>query len=48
MTAIGVKDDKLTLTRHSDFIQLGGKFPRPTKNGATARLTEIKRALLAI
>ena len=31
VTVIEVKDDKLMLTRHADFITLGGKFPRLTK-----------------
>jgi transcription-repair coupling factor (superfamily II helicase) len=48
VTAIEVNDDKLMLTRHGDFITLGGKFPRLTKKGAKARLKEIKRLLLAI
>jgi len=48
ITAIEVKDDKLMLTRHGDFITLAGKFPRLTKKEATARLKEIKRLLLAI
>ncbi len=48
VTEIEVKDDKLMLTRHGDFITLGGKFPRLTKKGAKARLQEIKRLLLAI
>jgi transcription-repair coupling factor (superfamily II helicase) len=48
VTAIEVKDDKLMLTRHGDFITLGGKFPRLTKKDAKARLKEIKRLLLAI
>ena len=48
MTAIEVDDDKLMLTRHGDFITLGGKFPRLTKKEAKARLKEIKRLLLAI
>ena len=48
VTAIEVKDDKLMLTRHGDFITLGGKFPRLTKKQAGARLKEIKRLLLAI
>ena len=46
--AIEVDDDKLMLTRHGDFITLGGKFPRLTKKDAKARLKEIKRLLLAI
>ncbi len=48
VTAIEVNDDKLMLTRHGDFITLGGKFPRLTKKDAKARLKEIKKLLLAI
>jgi transcription-repair coupling factor (superfamily II helicase) len=48
VTAIEVEEDKLKLTRHNDFITLGGKFPRLTKKDAKARLKEIKRLLLAI
>ncbi len=48
VTVIEVKDDKLMLTRHGDFITLGGKFPRLTKKDAKARLKEIKKLLLAI
>jgi len=48
VTGIEVKEDKLMLTRHGDFITLGGKFPRLTKKDAKARLKEIKRLLLAI
>jgi transcription-repair coupling factor (superfamily II helicase) len=48
VTAIEVGDGKLMLTRHGDFITLGGKFPRLTKKDAKARLKEIKRLLLAI
>jgi transcription-repair coupling factor (superfamily II helicase) len=48
VTIIEVKDNKLMLTRHGDFITLGGKFPRLTKKQASARLKEIKRLLLAI
>jgi len=48
VTNLEVKDDKLMLTRHGDFITLGGKFPRLTKKGAKARLKEIKKLLLAI
>jgi hypothetical protein len=36
------------LTRRGDFITLGGKFPRLTKQRAGARLKEIKKLLLAI
>jgi transcription-repair coupling factor (superfamily II helicase) len=48
VTNIEVKEDKLMLTRHGDFIMLGGKFPRLTKKDAKARLKEIKKLLLAI
>jgi len=48
VTAIEVKEDKLMLTRHNDFITLGGKFPRLTKKSPEARLKEIKRLLLAL
>jgi transcription-repair coupling factor (superfamily II helicase) len=48
VTAIEVEEGKLKLTRHGDFITLGGKFPRLTKKEAKARLKEIKRLLLAI
>ena len=34
------------LTRHGDFIMLGGKFPRLAKKQAGARLKEIKKLLL--
>jgi transcription-repair coupling factor (superfamily II helicase) len=48
VTIIEVKEDKLMLTRHGDYITLGGKFPRLTKKTAEARLKEIKKLLLAI
>jgi transcription-repair coupling factor (superfamily II helicase) len=48
VTIIEVKDGKLMLTRHGDFITLGGKFPRLTKKDAKTRLKEIKKLLLAI
>ena len=48
VTVIEVKDDKLMLTRHGDYITLGAKFPRLTKITAEARLNEIKKLLLAI
>ena len=48
VSVIEVKNDKLMLTRHADFITLGGKFPRLTKKNPPARLKEIKRLLLAI
>jgi transcription-repair coupling factor (superfamily II helicase) len=48
VTAIEVEEDKLKITRHNDFITLGGKFPRLTKKDAKGKLKEIKRLLLAI
>jgi transcription-repair coupling factor (superfamily II helicase) len=45
ISIIESKDDKLMLTRHNDFIQVGGKFPRLTKKEPRARLNEIKRLL---
>jgi transcription-repair coupling factor (superfamily II helicase) len=48
ITVLEVKEDKLMLTRHSDFITLGGKFPRLTKKDARARLKEIEKLLLAL
>jgi transcription-repair coupling factor (superfamily II helicase) len=48
VTVIEVTNDKLMLTRHGDFITLGGKFPRLTKKDAKGRLKEIKRLLLAL
>jgi hypothetical protein len=36
------------LTRHGDFIALGGKFPRWSRKDAEARLKEIKKLLLVI
>ncbi|MEK7707741.1 MAG: TRCF domain-containing protein, partial [Verrucomicrobiota bacterium] len=48
ISVIEVKEDKLMLTRHGDFITLGGKFPRLTKKDAKARLKEIKKLLLVM
>ena len=48
MPVIELKADKLMLTRHGDFITLGGKFPRLTKPDAKGRVKEIKKLLLAL
>jgi transcription-repair coupling factor (superfamily II helicase) len=48
VTAIEVSDDKLMLTRHNDYITLGGKFPRLTKKDVKGKLKEIKKLLLAL
>ena len=48
VTAIEVTNDKLMLTRHNDYITLGGRFPRLTKKDPKGRLKEIKKLLLAL
>ncbi len=48
VTVVEVKEDKLMLTRHGDFVTLDGKFPRLTKKDAKGRLKEIKKLLLAL
>ncbi|MEY4386492.1 MAG: Transcription-repair-coupling factor [Verrucomicrobiota bacterium] len=48
VTAMEVEGDKLKLTRHGDFVQIGGKFPRLTKKTPDAKLKEIRRFLQAI
>jgi transcription-repair coupling factor (superfamily II helicase) len=45
ISVVESKEDKLMLTRHQDFIMVGGKFPRLTKKEPRARLNEIKRLL---
>ena len=48
ITALETKADKLMITRHGDYLTLGGKFPRLVKKEARARLNEIKKLLLAL
>jgi transcription-repair coupling factor (superfamily II helicase) len=48
VTSIETKGDRLMLTRYSDYVTVGGKFPRLTKRPAKARLKEIKKLLLAL
>ena len=48
ITELETKGDKLMITRHGDFLTLGGKFPRLLKPEAKARLKEIKKLLLAL
>jgi transcription-repair coupling factor (superfamily II helicase) len=45
ITAIEVKEDRLMLTRHGDFIMVGTRFPRLTKKDAAGKLKEIKKLL---
>ena len=48
ITVLETRADKLMLTRNNDYVTAGGKFPRLTKTTAKARLTEIKKLLLAL
>ncbi|MEW6304512.1 MAG: transcription-repair coupling factor [Verrucomicrobiota bacterium] len=48
ISVIEAKDDKLMLTRHNDYIMVGGKFPRLTKKDAKARVNEIRKLLMAL
>jgi len=48
ITVIEVKEDKVMLTRNNDYVMIGTKFPRLTKQTAPARLKEIKKLLLAL
>ena len=48
VTIMETEIDKLKLTRHGDYLMVGGKFPRLTKKDPKARLNEIKKLLLAL
>ena len=48
ITVIEVKESKVMLTRNNDYVMVGTKFPRLTKQTASARLKEIKKLLLAL
>ena len=48
VTAIESKGDKLMVTRNNDYVMVGGKFPRLTKQEPKARLNEIRKLLLAL
>jgi transcription-repair coupling factor (superfamily II helicase) len=48
VTIMETEMDKLKLTRHGDYLMVGGKFPRLTKKDPKARLNEIKKLLLAL
>jgi transcription-repair coupling factor (superfamily II helicase) len=48
ITLLEVREDKLMLTRHGDFVQFDGKFPRLSTKSVGVRLKEIKRLLLAL
>jgi transcription-repair coupling factor (superfamily II helicase) len=48
VTRIEVKEDKLMLQRHNDYVMARGKFPRLREKTPAARLKEIKKAVLAV
>jgi transcription-repair coupling factor (superfamily II helicase) len=48
ITVVEVREDKLMLARHGDYIMVSDKFPRLSAKTAKARLKEIKRLLLAL
>jgi len=48
LTMIEVKEAKLMLKRHDDFVMAKGKFPRLREKSPAARLKEIKKAVLAL
>ena len=48
ITAVEVKDDKLMLTRGGDYILIGGKFPRLTAKGGSARLCETLKMIRSL
>jgi len=48
LTMIEVKENKLMLARHEDYVMLKGKFPRLREKTAMARLKEIKKDVLAL
>jgi len=48
ISGIETKEDKLMLMRNNDYVMLGGKFPRLTKNAPKARLGEIRRFMRAL
>jgi len=48
LTMIEVKEDKLMLKRHDDYVMVKGKFPRLRTKAAAARLKEVKKAVVAL
>ncbi|HJN83095.1 MAG TPA: TRCF domain-containing protein, partial [Verrucomicrobiota bacterium] len=48
VTGIEAKGDKIMLTRNSELITLGGKFPRFAKRSPDGRLNELRTLLLAM
>jgi transcription-repair coupling factor (superfamily II helicase) len=48
ISVMEVKENKLMLTRHGDYVMVGGKFPRLMKKTAEGKLKEIKKLLFAL
>jgi transcription-repair coupling factor (superfamily II helicase) len=48
VSIVEVKEDKVMLTRHGDFIQIGGKFPRVSASDPNERLREVLRLIRAL
>ena len=48
VSIVEVKQDKVMLTRHGDFIQLDGKFPRVGATDPNQRLREVLRLLRSL
>ena len=48
VSLIEVKEGKLMVTRHNDYVMAGGKFPRLIRTTARARLDEIKKFILSL
>jgi transcription-repair coupling factor (superfamily II helicase) len=48
ITTLEVKEDKVMLTRDTDYIMIAGKFPRLKRKEPTSRLKEIKKLILAL
>jgi transcription-repair coupling factor (superfamily II helicase) len=48
VSIVEVKEDKVILTRHGDFVQIGGKFPRVSASDPSERIREVLRLIRAL
>jgi transcription-repair coupling factor (superfamily II helicase) len=48
VTIVEVKEDKVILTRHGDFLQIDGKFPRVGATDPNERLREVLRLVRSL
>jgi transcription-repair coupling factor (superfamily II helicase) len=48
ITSIEVKQDKVMLTRHNDYVMAGSRFPRLTRKDPSARLKELRKLLMLL